>query len=51
MKASVVAKQAVEALLKRQPLVIHGITNKAVTVLPRFMPRKPLTHLVKTLMK
>ncbi len=51
MKASVVAKQAVDALFNRKPVVVHGASNKAMTFMPRLMPRKTVSHIVKSLMK
>lgn len=51
MPAKTVAEQAFAALNKQQAITVHGFSNKVMTFLPRTLPRKTVSSLVKTLMR
>jgi short-subunit dehydrogenase len=51
MTARAVAEQAVEATLKRKPVIVHGAINKAIITIPRLLPRKVTTSMIARSMK
>ena len=48
MDARAVAVEGYEALMKEQTVVVPGVTNKLSIVLPRFLPRKLVTNIVRS---
>ncbi|MCP5206788.1 MAG: SDR family oxidoreductase [Hahellaceae bacterium] len=51
MSADVVADEIYKAMIKNKSFVVHGASNKLVTMLPRTMPRTLVARMVKALMK
>jgi short-subunit dehydrogenase len=51
MTARAVAEQAVDAMLKRKPVVVHGAINKAIIMMPRLLPRTLTTSMIAKSMK
>ncbi len=51
MTARKVAEQAFEAAIKGKPVVVHGGVNKAITIMPRFLPRSVVPSIIRRAMK
>lgn len=51
MKADDVAKEIYQAMQKRRSVVVHGASNKLLTLLPRTLPRSVVARIVKSMMK
>lgn len=51
MPAETVARQAVDALEKGQPVVVHGLLNRLMAESPRLLPQSWVAPIVRTFMK